>query len=87
MTSAASAPTITTATLTQPPCVLTMAWGPALPPHQQRAWTSYWSSVFTRLLAVSATSYNDPIGPNPTSVSPGATSSAEPAEGVLLPLA
>jgi hypothetical protein len=47
MTSAASAPTITTTTLTQLSCVLTMAWGSALPPHQQRAWTSYWPSVFT----------------------------------------
>jgi hypothetical protein len=61
MTSAASAPRITTTTLTQPPCVLTIAWGSALPPHQQRAWTSYWSSVFTRLLVVSATRWNDPI--------------------------
>jgi hypothetical protein len=61
MTSAASAPRITTTTLTQPPCVLTIAWGSALPPHQQQAWESYWSSVFTRLLVVPVTRCNDPI--------------------------
>jgi len=31
MTSATSAPRITTTTLTQPPCVLTIAWSSALP--------------------------------------------------------
>jgi hypothetical protein len=60
MTSAASAPTITTTTLTQPPCVLTIVWGSALPPHQQQAWKSYWSSVFTRLLVA----VNDPCSPH-----------------------